>query len=1116
MARLWFVIMAALVAVAASPSGASAMQPSWPSTGMTPGGHVAQVVKRMSIREAAKAHSPTQHVSRSLAPRLLDPNVAAAAKAHPRGSGAVVHTVAPRTALRPELPVVAGPITLESHDTALTFFGQDIEPPDTQVAVGPTQVLETVNNVLHVTDRNDTNLATIDLNSFFSTPAGFGLSDPRVLYDAESGRWFASALAFQTSPSFASRVLIAVSTSSDALQPFVFYQPLTTSNVICDQPKIGVDTDKVTMSCAGFTSTSFDRQASEVINKAEMMAAVTTHIWLFLDTGLFNAVPAVSLTPTTTAFMVENGSLFSPMASVCHTVALTAFTGVPSAATPNPTAANRTDTCLPFTATSMPPPAAQPNGGHTIDTNDDRFTSATWQSGTLWTGGNDACTPSGDQTVRSCMRLVEVSTGGPSVSSSFDVAMSTFYLMYPAVTMDPLGDLFIGFSSSSPLMSSPVMANSFPTVGVASIPVASQASGTPDLVDLPTGLGSAVYTDSFNQFRWGDYSSAVPDPAQPGAVWLAGEYSTPSPTGHPDRSWGTAVVKMSEAPAAASINPTSGPAVGGQSVTIPGTFFERGATVSFSGHLATNVVAAPDGSSITAKTPTGAGSVTVTVTNPDGQSTTVPGGYTFNPPAATGTSFFFAEGTTLNGFNETLYLLMPNSSGSAQVTYFTEAGPVGPVAHALTAGQVTPVSVLADVGANHAVSARVDLPAPGVAERQLNFTFGQWHGSTDKVGVAGPNTEWDFAEGSTLSIFTEFLTLQNPGASPSNVSINYFTDQGVKVTKTIVLPPGTRTTVRVADGNQTNTTCAISSSGDAINCGVGAGFNGVSTQVVVNSGPAIIAERPFYVNGFSFGSGVIRDGHVAFGANRPAATWNFAEGTTIGGFNEFLTLQNPGTTASNVTVTYFTSAGQTVVRNLTLPATSRTTLNVNLGNTSPGPSTCAVSGGQAANCGVGAGVVGVSASVTVTGGPNIVVERPMYLFRDFGSGPVAGATDVVGANSLGTLFGFSSSQTTAGENDFLTIQNPGSGQATVTITYYDAAAGFPLTGTVVVPANTRQTVQVFAPPFFLTGGAGPGLANLGIVVSSDVPVLVEKPTYNSTAARFGATDTLGFTPSPAF
>src|SRR5262249_37507831 len=84
--------------------------------------------------------------------------------------------------------------------------------------------------------------------------------------------------------------------------------------------------------------------------------------------------------------------------------------------------------------------------------------------------------------------------------------------------------------------------------------------------------------------------------------------------------------------------------------------------------------------------------------------------------------------------------------------------------------------------------------------------------------------------------------------------------------------------------------------------------------------------RPMYVNGFSFGSGPIRDGHDAFGANSPATTWYFAEGTTLAGFNEYLTLQNSGSSISNVTVTYFTDSGALVTRTLQLPATSRTTL----------------------------------------------------------------------------------------------------------------------------------------------------------------------------------------------
>ena len=38
------------------------------------------------------------------------------------------------------------------------------------------------------------------------------------------------------------------------------------------------------------------------------------------------------------------------------------------------------------------------------------------------------------------------------------------------------------------------------------------------------------------------------------------------------------------------------------------------------------------------------------------------------------------------------------------------------------------------------------------------------------------------------------------------------------------------------------------------------------------------------------------------------------------------------------------------------------------------------------------------------------------------------------------------------------------------------------------------------------------LVAAGVVLSSDQPVLVEKPTYNASSGSFGATDTLGYSP----
>ena len=73
-------------------------------------------------------------------------------------------------------------------------------------------------------------------------------------------------------------------------------------------------------------------------------------------------------------------------------------------------------------------------------------------------------------------------------------------------------------------------------------------------------------------------------------------------------------------PTVASVSPTSGPATGGTSITIRGTNFAAGASVTLDGTVATNVVVT-NGTTITATTPAhAAGNVDVVVTNTNGQS----------------------------------------------------------------------------------------------------------------------------------------------------------------------------------------------------------------------------------------------------------------------------------------------------------------------------------------------------------------------------------------------------------------------------------------------------------------------------------------------------------------
>ncbi len=86
------------------------------------------------------------------------------------------------------------------------------------------------------------------------------------------------------------------------------------------------------------------------------------------------------------------------------------------------------------------------------------------------------------------------------------------------------------------------------------------------------------------------------------------------------------------APTVTGVNPASGPTTGGTSVTVSGTGFAAGATVTFGGTAATNVVVT-NSSTITATTPAhAAGTVDVVVTNSDDQSGGKLSAFTYTAP----------------------------------------------------------------------------------------------------------------------------------------------------------------------------------------------------------------------------------------------------------------------------------------------------------------------------------------------------------------------------------------------------------------------------------------------------------------------------------------------------
>ncbi len=113
---------------------------------------------------------------------------------------------------------------------------------------------------------------------------------------------------------------------------------------------------------------------------------------------------------------------------------------------------------------------------------------------------------------------------------------------------------------------------------------------------------------------------------------------------------------VAPAPEVTSIAPNSGSFNGGTNVTITGTGFLSGATVTIGGTAATGVTVV-NSTSITAATAAhSSGAVSVVVTNTDGQSGSLAGGYTYNSanPAPAVTSITPSSGTINGGTGVTI------------------------------------------------------------------------------------------------------------------------------------------------------------------------------------------------------------------------------------------------------------------------------------------------------------------------------------------------------------------------------------------------------------------------------------------------------------------------------
>ncbi len=418
--------------------------------------------------------------------------------------------------------------------------------------------------------------------------------------------------------------------------------------------------------------------------------------------------------------------------------------------------------------------------------------------------------------------------------------------------------------------------------------------------------------------------------------------------------------------------------------------------------------------------------------------------------------WYLAEGYTGPGFSEYVLVMNPlDRAASIQLRYLLPSGMSVVKIYSIGAHSrfTIPVNSLIQ-GMDVSIAAISNNPGL-VVERAMYFNYEGKTGGTSVVGIDEPATTWYLAEGYTGGTFDTYVLMANPNQqSTAEVDVTYMTDGGPVNGGHYSLRPKSRMTVHVDD--------LLPASN-------------VSTKVI--SSVPIAVERAMYFV-YNGSAGVIDGGHGAKAVNAPGLAWYMAEGYTAGDFDTWLLVQNPNANPANCVATFMQPGGGTQDFSFQVGGNSRYTLPVD-----------AVSGMEATEF-----------STRLSSDIPVIAERAMY----FNYNGLTGGHDVIGATAPELLWYLAEGYTADAFDTYILIQNPGAVAASVNIQYLESS-GQVITKNYSVAANSRSTVQVDLIPELSSSA-------FSSVISSDVPVIVERAMYFNYMGLTGGHDTLGYAP----
>jgi hypothetical protein len=533
-------------------------------------------------------------------------------------------------------------------------------PPDVNGDVGTTQLCVTANGRIRfytkptviaaavttptgTSNTEPTEVWSMDSDAFF-TDASIGVtigSDPHVRFDRLSQRWFILQISLDQSKNNYCQIAVSSGPTITNLSSFTFYsfRPSGTgggNQDFFDYPTLGIDSKYLYIGGNMFSSSVGCNMY--VVNKTNILAgtltvtafnraATGTDIWT--PQGVHNDDPGA----TEGYFIGSSNTTYSKLVMRRVIYSATYPAGVPTISA---------DIVI-NTQTTAAPSACPNKGGQTIDALDGRPFAAMIKKNkitgavSLWTAITTRMTAAGvgsGSGNRDGAIWFEIGTltATPTIlrSASFFDAAATNPIWYinSSIAMSGQGHCVISHTSAGN--------NNYAQVTVAGR-YRTDAPSTAFQASVDATTTTSSYSDGSGA-RWGDFSQTVVDPTDDMTMWTFGEYAQGTTT------WGVRAVQLKAPPPPAAFTLTPAPTCGTHTITMDGTsvnnseFFDPGAgyinrlAVAVTGPSAVTVT------NVTFVSPTqitaditlpplaAAGTYTVTVTNPDGQTTTT----TFN------------------------------------------------------------------------------------------------------------------------------------------------------------------------------------------------------------------------------------------------------------------------------------------------------------------------------------------------------------------------------------------------------------------------------------------------------------------------------------------------------